>query len=104
MAIDSKQIEAAVNESFSSVEEFGAMLKMLAGVGARVKLEIQRDAANRAVNELHQQMQSAQQQAQTDLEAKNAEFNTQISAKQAEAAALQAQIDALNAMLPDLLK
>lgn len=104
MAITVEQIEAAVNNAFASIEEFDAMLQIMAGVGKRVKLEIQRDAANRAALELHQQMQQAQQQAQADLEIKNAEFNQQISVKQNEAAQLQAAIDALNAMLPDLLQ
>lgn len=103
MAITNEQALAAINAAFADPKDFAATLKLWASVSARTRLEIKRDAANRAVGDLHQQMQAAQQKAQSDLSAIVAGFNQEISDKQAEAASLQQQIDAVNEQLPDAL-
>jgi len=104
MAMKTEEIVGIINAVFPDAPSFAQMMKLLGGVGARLKLEVQRDAENRAIGELHQEMQAAQTQAQVDLNALNAEFNARIALKQQSAQQLQAQIEALNAQLPDLLK
>lgn len=104
MAISTNQITAIISETFQEPEAFASIIKLLAGVGARLKLEVQRDAAQRAVSELHQEQQSVSQTKQAELAQEIAELNQAITAKQQEAAALQEQINAINAQLPELLK
>lgn len=104
MAISTEQITTIISNQFATAEEFGQVIALLGGISARLKLEIQRDAANRAVSELNQQTQTVSQTKQAELSAAIAELNQQIAAKQQEAQAFQAQIDAINAQLPELLK
>lgn len=79
-------------------------LKLLAGIGQRVRLEVQRDAEYRKVQEAQVELAAAQQKAQAEIkQAQDAAQAKQQAAQQA-AAQLQAQIDAINAALPDLLK
>lgn len=103
MAMKTEEVVAIINAVFPDADTFAQMMKLLGGVGARLKLEVQRDAANRAVSKLHQQTQTVSQTKQAELQKAIAELNDQIAAKQSEAQQLQAQIDAINAQLPDLL-
>lgn len=104
MAMKTEEIVDIINAVFPEADSFAQMMKLLGGVGARLKLEVQRDAANRAVNELHQQTQTVSQTKQAELTAALDALNAQIAVRQQEAAQLQAAIDALNAQLPDLLQ
>lgn len=102
--MDNDQITKIINSIFPDAESFAQMMKLLGGVGQRLKLEVERDAAQRAIGELHQKQQDVSQSAQVELQKMIAELQAQIQEKQNEAAALQAQIDAVNSQLPDLLK
>ena len=103
-AITNEQVTAAVNDSFADVQEFEAMLKLLAGVGARVKLEVQRDATYRAIQAKQAELQATQSALQQQLVAASQQTEAETAALQQQAAQLQAQIDALNAQLPVLLQ
>lgn len=103
MAIDSKQIEQAVNASFETVEDFAAMLKLLSGVGQRVRLEVQRDELYRKVTSVQQDLQARQQARQTENVADSQQTEKETLDLQSKAREIQAAIDALNAQLPDLL-
>lgn len=99
-----EEIVGIINAVFGDADSFAQMMKLLGGVGMRLKLEVERDAAQRAIGELHQKTQDVSQSAQVELQKAIAELQAEIQAKQQEAQALQAQIDAVNAQLPDLLK
>lgn len=104
MAISTEQVTGIISNQFATAEEFAQVIALLGGISARLKLEIQRDAANRAIGELAQQQQTVSQTKQAELNAAIAELNQAIAAKQQEAQTLQAQIDAINAQLPALLQ
>jgi hypothetical protein len=102
--IDEKQIVDAINAAFTDANEFAAMLKMLAGVGKRVELEIQRDAIYRAIDDAQAQLAQRQRDRQNQNIADEQQTQNTINDWQSQAAALQEQINAINAGLPDLLK
>jgi hypothetical protein len=104
MAMTSDDVTNAVNAAFADGNEFASMLKMLAGVGARVKLEIQRDALYRQIQDAQAELTARQNARQTENITDAQQTQAAVNDWQAQAAALQAQIDSINAGLPNLLK
>lgn len=103
MAISTEEITKVVDSTFATVDEFGAMMKLLAGVGARVKLEVQLGETYRKIQSVQTELQARQQARQTENVADSQETQKVTDDLQALAAQLQTQIDAINAQLPDLL-
>ena len=104
MAITNDEIIAAVNAAYTDATDFAAILKLLSGYGARLKLEVQRDEMYRQITEANAALQARQSERQTENVADAQETQTAVNTLQAQAAALQAQIDAINASLPQLLQ
>ena len=104
MAITNDEIIAAVNAAYTDATDFAAILKLLSGYGARLKLEVQRDEMYRQINDANAALQARQAGRQTENVADAQETQTAVNTLQAQAAALQAQIDAINASLPQLLQ
>lgn len=104
MAITNDEIIAAVNAAYTDATDFAAILKLLSGYGVRLKLEVQRDEMYRQINDANAALQARQAGRQTENVADAQETQTAVNTLQAQAAALQAQIDAINASLPQLLQ
>lgn len=81
----------------------GATFKLFAGVAQRMRLEVQRDATFRAIQDKQTALQQTQQALQQESVTASQQTQAETSVLQQQAAVLQAQIDAINAQLPDLL-
>lgn len=104
MAISTDEVTKIISNQFATPEEFAQVIGLLGGISARLKLEIQRDAAYRDITDLQTQLAAKQQELQQAVIAAGQEADMAVQTKQQEAAALQAKIDEINAQLPALLK
>lgn len=104
MAITSDEIVSAVNAAYADPADFAAILKLLSGYGARLKLEVQRDEMYRQITEANTALQARQAGRQTENVQDAQTTQATVDNLQTQAATLQAQIDAINASLPQLLQ
>lgn len=96
---------ASLDDAFGGdVEAVAATLHLFAGVSLRTKLEVQRDALYAEIQKDQQDLASRQQARQQDNLADAQATDATVGQLQSQAQQFQAQIDAINANLPNLLR